>query len=201
MMGNGLPLVTDEGTNARIDHSPPGPIGLDHKGGGAKQSSPNIAEQILAFVRRNRDQRVGNGECFTLADRALRGAGAKSAADYGSVTPDADYVWGLSVALRDLQPGDVIQLRGYRYERTVETEHPDGSESTEEEVQERPHHTAIVESVGANGQVTVLEQNAPEGAAVTRNVLFFSNRQDSAGGQTTTVRVSGTFWFYRAQPR
>jgi hypothetical protein len=105
------------------------------------------------------------------------------------------------VALTALQPGDIIQFRDYRYDRDVETNNPDGSGSTDTDFQERPHHTAIVESVGANGEVTVLEQNAPQGSAVRRSHLFFSNSTTTSGHTTTTIRVQGTFWFYRPQSR
>ena len=142
-----------------------------------------------------------DGECFTLADNALRNAGARSAADYGAVTPDADYQWGTSVSLSDLRPGDVIQFRSYRYDREVETQHTDGSSETQTEFQERPHHTAIVERVGAGGAVTVLEQNAPVGAPVTRNELFFSDRNETNGEVRTSIRVTGRFWFYRPEAR
>jgi hypothetical protein len=160
-----------------------------------------MSERIVSYPRRHRGQRVGDGECFTLADRALRTAGARSAADYGQVTPDVDYVWGTSVQLGTVQPGDVIQFRNYRYDREVETRRPDGSITTETEFQERPHHTAIVEQVGAGGEITVLEQNSPVGTGVTRSRLFFSGSRQTGGGRTTTISVSGTVWFYRPQPR
>ncbi len=59
----------------------------------------------------------------------------------------------------------------------------------------------IVETVDGNGAVTVLEQNAPVGSAVRRIQLFFTNATTTSGHRTTTVRVQGTFWFYRPQPR
>lgn len=199
MFDDGLSGI-DDGTLARTPSPPPGPIGLDAKGRGATQSQPSMAEQIVAYPRTRRGQRVGDGQCFTLTDRALRAAGALSAADYGTVTPDADYVWGSTVTLSELRPGDVIQFRDYRAVRTVVTE--DASGTTTAEVEEtRPHHTAIVERVGEGGAVTVLEQNSPEGSAVRRSVLHFSNTTQTAGNRRTTVRVEGTFWFYRPQPR
>ena len=210
-MGNGLipgpadelgrAIAIDEGTLARHESPPPGPIGLDAKGGTAKGGGGSMAEQILSLPRRRRGERVGDGECFTLADRALRGAGARSAADYGSVTPDADYVWGTSIAVSQLQPGDIIQFRGYRYDREVVTEGSDGTIDTAEDYQERPHHTAIVESVGANGAVTVLEQNAPEGSPVTRNQLFLTGGTTTSGRTRTTITVQGNVWCYRPQAR
>lgn len=195
----GPPLVIDDGTAPRTELPPPGPIGLDARGGTATNTS--MSERIVSYPRRYRGQRVGDGECFTLADRALRGAGARSAADYGQVAPDVDYVWGTSVQLGAVQAGDVIQFRNYRYDREVETHHSNGSVTTETEFQERPHHTAIIESVGSGGEITVLEQNSPVGSAVTRSRLFFSSSEQDAGGRRTTVTVSGTFWFYRPQPR
>lgn len=190
----------DDGTSARIGSPTPGPIGLDAKGGTAKQSGASIAEQIVSFARRNRGSRVGDGQCFTLADRALRGAHARSAGDYGTVTPTADYTWGTSVTLGELQPGDVIQFRDYSYERVVVTEDDSGT-TREEHSEDRPHHTAIVESVDGNGAVTVLEQNAPDGSAVRRTQLYFTGGSATSGNRTTTITVRGTFWFYRPQAR
>jgi hypothetical protein len=210
-MGNGLtptpandlgdPIRIDPGTSARTESPTPGPIGLDSKGGTPKQTQASLADQIVSFARRNKGDRVGDGECFTLADRALRGAGARSARDFGDVSPNVDYVWGNSVNLSDLRPGDVIQFRDYRFDREVVTHNSDGSTTTTNDFQERPHHTAIVESVGSNGAVTVLEQNSPDGSPVVRNQLFFSNGTRESGGQSTKITVQGTFWFYRPQAR
>lgn len=194
------PIVVDDGTLARAGSPSPGPIGLDAKGG-TKQSQPSMADRIVAFARQRRGERVGNGQCFALADQALRNAGAKGAAEYGEITPDADYVWGNAVSASDLRPGDVIQLRDYRYDRTVSTENPDGSGSATDDFKEHDHHTAVVERVDGNGAVTVLQQNAPDGAPVSRSQLFFSNGTTTNGNRTTTVRVQGTWWFYRPQPR
>jgi hypothetical protein len=190
----------DDGTLSRTESPPPGPIGLDAKGGSAKGGGAGMADQIVAYPRQRRSERVGDGECFTLVDRSLRGADAKSARDYGSVTPDADYVWGTSVNLSELRPGDVIQFRDYSYERTDVTEDDSGT-TTREHAEERPHHTAIVQSVDGNGAVTVWEQNSPVGSAVRRVQLFFSNATTSSGNRTTTIRVRGTFWFYRPEAR
>jgi hypothetical protein len=209
-MGNGLPpspandlgapMVIDHGTSARTESPPPGPIGLDAKSGAPKQSQASMADQIVAYPRQRQGQRVGDGECFTLTDRALRNAGARTAGDFGQVTPNADYVWGTSVTLADLRPGDVIQFRDYRFTKHVVIERSNET-VTQDEDGDRPHHTAIVESVGANGAVTVLEQNAPEGSGVGRHELYFRGGTTTSGNTTTTITVSGTFWFYRPQAR
>jgi hypothetical protein len=186
----------DDGTSARTDSPTPAPVGLDSATGDAKAG--NMADQIVGFARRQQGSRVGRGECFDLADQALRGAKAKSASDYGKISRNADYTWGTSVTLSDLQPGDVIQFRNYVYVSTVVTK-TDKETTTDEVDVDRPHHTAIVESVGDNGAVTVLEQNAPDGSPVTRTVLYFKDFETTTGKKTTTIKVKGKFWFYRPQ--
>ena len=188
----------DDGTSARIGSPTPEPIGLDAKSGNA--AAPSIADEVVSYARRKRGARVGNGQCFTLVDNALRGAKAKSAADYGTVTPDADYTWGTSVSLSNLKPGDVIQFRDYTFKKVVVTE--TGSSTVTDEVEgDWPHHTAVVESVEGGGAVTVLEQNAPDGSAVSRNQLYFTGGTTTSGNRKTTITVSGTFWFFRPEAR
>jgi hypothetical protein len=159
-----------------------------------------IAESVVSYASRRLGRRVGNGECFTLADRALRHAGARSAADYGAILPDGDYVWGTEVSLANLRPGDIVQFRDYSCTVTTVTE-TDSATNTDERVQERRHHTAIVERAGPDGAVTVLEQNSPPGSAVVRTELFFRSGRTESDARTTTVTVGGTLWFYRPQPR
>ena len=190
----------DDGTLARTDTPLPGPIGLDAPSG-STHSAPAMSARIVGYARRQNGSNVGDGQCFALADRALTSAGAKSASDFGTITRDADYVWGTSVQLADLQPGDVIQFRDYSFDRETTVAHPDGSSQTQTETQGRPHHTAVVEHVGSHGAVTVLEQNAPPGSAVHRSHLYFSTTTFTEGSTTTTITVHGTFWFYRPQPR
>lgn len=189
----------DDGTSALTPSPTPGPIGLDAPSGGT-QAPANLGEQVVTFARSQHGNRVGDGQCFALADRALRGARAKSAADYGSITPTADYVWGTSVTLAGLQPGDVIQFRNYSVTRVVVTR--DSRQTTTEEItQERPHHTAVVDSVDGDGAVTVLEQNSPEQSPVTRTQLFFTSGTTTSGNRTITTTVRGTVRFYRAEAR
>jgi hypothetical protein len=177
----------------------PGPTGLHAKGGGTA-TAPSMADQIVGYVRRQSGTRVGDGECFTLANRALQAAHAKSARDYGTVTPTADYTWGAATTLANLQPGDVIQFRDYGYERKDVTE-TDRETKTTEHSERRPHHTAIVQSVDGNGAVTVVEQNSPVRSAVRRTQLFFTSRSFKTGNTTTTITVDGTVWFYRPEAR
>jgi hypothetical protein len=192
----GPAVVIDDGTLARTESPLPGPIGLQAQGGSGTAGSASLSDRVVSFARDKIGQGVGSGECFDLADQALRNAGAKSAADFGTVTRNADYVWGSSITLADARPGDIIQFRNYRYDRTVET-----ASGTDTDFQERPHHTAIVERVDEAGAITVLEQNAPDGSPGQRSQLFFSNVSTNAAGRRTTIRVQGRVRFYRPQPR
>jgi hypothetical protein len=49
--------------------------------------------------------------------------------------------------------------------------------------------------------VTVLEQTAPDGSPVTRSQLYFLSGTTTSGDRTTTIKVQGTFWFYRPEAR
>ncbi len=72
--------------------------------------STELRQKILSFAQGKSGTQVGTGECYDLADRALAEAGAKSASDFGTVTPTADYVWGQDVPLSQTRPGDILQF-------------------------------------------------------------------------------------------
>jgi hypothetical protein len=185
------------------------------------------ASKIVEYARARLRQRVGDGECFALADLALKAAGAKSAADFGTITSDADYEWGSEVDWRVAQPGDIIQFRNHEVTIEVETETvetaSDGSEriATDATTKSfaRPHHTAIVKSVFGAGKVTVLEQNTqPHGRVVQENTLYLdgsvtrspetrTTRRTAAGAvrvvvrKKTSISVSGTATIYRPEAK
>lgn len=146
-----------------------------------------LNQNIVNWVSSRVGNRVGNGECWTLAETALRESGARTSNDImgaDNVTANADYVWGDPVTLANLTPGDIIQFRNYVV--TVDN----GSSWWQET---RPHHTAIVASVGASGVIEVLECNVKGSRRVQRNTLYFQT--------SSNVSISGTWWFYRPQPR
>lgn len=136
--------------------------------------SETTNQQVVNWARAQKGKQVRKGECWDLADAALRQAGAKSSADLGPMDEDADYVWGNSVSdLKDVQAGDILQFRDFTVTTTTETEtrYADGSSTidTTESSFTRPHHTAIVSEVMSGGQLKILEQNCrsrgQEGAA------------------------------------
>lgn len=186
-----------------------------------------LAQRVRDWAWSRRGQQVGNGECFALADRALRAAGARSAADYGRITANADYQWGEAIALAQVQAGDVLQFRDFSVTITVEVTRVrtqrDGStqESREEsyETYERPHHTAIVSVNPGGGRLLVLEQNAPPRggtrpervvreneihtapSTTTQSRVFQEGATTVRETQTTTISVNGSIWAYRPQAR
>jgi hypothetical protein len=190
----------DDGTLARVGSPAPGAVGVDAPAPVPGATGAALGEGVVSYASRHLGHHVPNGQCFALADAALREVGARSAADYGEILPDGDYIWGVEVSLANLRPGDIVQFRDYRCTVTTVTR-TDSATDTDEQVQERRHHTAIVERVGSEGDVTVLEQNSPSGSPVVRMPLFFRSGRTESGGRTTTVAVNGTLWFYRPQPR
>jgi hypothetical protein len=125
-------------------------------------SGLTINQKVIAWAKGQLGKQVGRGECWDLADQALRKSGAHSS---DSTEPDADYDWGEDIRLGDAGPGDVLQFRDYSVTTTTTTTmtFTDGTETTEtdEETMERPHHTALVDTNPGNGWINVLEQNAP----------------------------------------
>ncbi|MHB2019838.1 MAG: hypothetical protein ACYCW6_23105 [Candidatus Xenobia bacterium] len=155
-----------------------------------------LASRILQFARAHMYQRVGDGECTTLVDAALKAAGAKGLGDFGSYGPDSNYVWGTPVKLEDVQPGDVIQFRDYQSEIHVEN-----SGGRHSKTASAPHHTAIVVSNDGGGRLTVIHQNASPGGGVETEQLSFGSGTFDVGGDHITVKTTGQVWFYRPQPR
>ena len=166
-----------------------------------------LNDRVLAFARSQEGRQVGSGQCYDLADLALRQAGARSAPAYGAITPDSDYVWGEPVALHDVRPGDIVQFRDFNVVRTVTTNvqlDAGATGSTQrEDLSFRAHHTAIVEAAGG-GMLTVLEQNAPpRGLAVQASQVPVVSQVQQApepdGMAVTRIQVAGEIRAYRPQ--
>ncbi len=147
---------------------------------------PDMHTNIYEYARDRLGTKVGNGQCWTLANNALVHAGARPPAQASL------YVWGTEVPLGQLARGNIIQFTRY----TVRIEQADGSwqELTRGDANS-PRHTAIVETVRPNGEVVVLEANVDASQNVRRNTLYF---QAGTVG-TATITITGDFTFYQAQ--
>ncbi len=164
---------------------------------------------VLSFARLHLGQRVGRGECWDLANEALRSGGDRTSSDYGPVGPNTDYVWGTPIDPGQLQPGDVIQFRTHRCRVDVARQHEDGSAETSFEESTRNHHTAVVASTGAGGRVTLLEQNFQGVRSVAENTTWLDGgttrtreREEGATVEVTrTITVTGSWQCYRPQAR
>jgi uncharacterized protein (TIGR03067 family) len=130
--------------------------------------------KVLQFAQAQRGKQVGNGECWTLADQALKAAGARRPGRGGY----GPFVFGKPVALKALAPGDIIQFEKVRlvYRRQ-------GGVSWVN----LPHHTAIVARVKGT-QVGLLHQN------------HNNNRKVHALAIDLKARTKGEVTFFRPQP-
>src|SRR5882672_5968666 len=123
----------------------------------------NLGEKVVAFCQEHKGQQVGDGECATLANHALRAAGAKGRGP--DLPGKGDYTWGTQIfyiegqentpksegKAFDIKPGDIIQLRDVKFKGR----RPGGTYSMT-----FPHHTAIVAGVEEGGQVVhIFHQN------------------------------------------
>jgi hypothetical protein len=129
----------------------------------APAGQQSIGERIVAFCQEHKGEQVGDGECATLANHALRAAGARGR---GNDNPNkSDYTWGSRVFTIegqedtpktegksiDIKAGDIIQLRDVKFKGR----RPGGTYSMS-----FPHHTAIVAGVEDGGQtVHIFHQN------------------------------------------
>ncbi|GAB4021218.1 hypothetical protein [Spirosoma koreense] len=148
---------------------------------------------VAGFAAARTGTQVKRGECWDLAEEALKAAGARTSNDImGSrnVTATADYRWGTAIQIMDVEPGDIIQFRNYIAKVTGD----DGSWQTEK----RPHHTAIVAGVypviGAK-VVLVYEQNVNGSRDVQLNTLYLSSGTGLNWGES--VSITGKVWAYR----
>lgn len=65
---------------------------------------------VYASAHSHMGPQVGRGECWGLADQALKQVGARSSTTVGK---DDDYVWGISIDPHHVTPGDILQLRDH----------------------------------------------------------------------------------------
>jgi hypothetical protein len=191
-----------------------------------QQRALTTNQKVLVWAHGKVGKKVGRGECWDLGEEALKQAGAQTSNDLGPVGDDEDYVWGDPIDIKDLDPGDVLQLRAHVAKTTTETEYTfsDETEVTDstEVSAERGHHTVIVNGkLDAEGAVKTLEQHVkPLGKVVQNKKLYtrdvppvvtktFEKRTNPTTKKvetvevtkTVTITVSGTIWAYRPKPK
>jgi hypothetical protein len=105
----------------------------------SRPQSGNPAPRIAAYCIAQSGRKVGNGECWTLANEAFKSAGTRR--------PGSDLrVWGrvIDPNKEGVKPGDVVEFRSARFSNGIIT---------------GPVHTAVVVKSGTQEEFTIAEQN------------------------------------------
>jgi hypothetical protein len=160
---NGIPGSAPSANGTDKFHAPPVP---------SDWGFPDLNVRVANFGVQHLSEKIGNGECWTLAEKALEFAGAQ---------PATGYVFGRLLPQNDTWlPGDIIQFTKCEF---VDIEPNRRSTITVG----TPNHTAIIYSI-KDGLVTVLQQNVNGDKHVQTGVLNFSKM------------VSGSLQVYRPVP-
>lgn len=193
----------------------------------ARTGALTTNQTVIVWVRGKNGQQVKTGECWDLAEEALKHAKAHTSSDLGAVAANTDYVWGTKIpAVKDVIAGDIMQLRDHTVtimtETDVKFDDESGGIGSRPATETRTHHTAVVNGKpDAHGVVKTLEQNIkPKGKVVqdkvlhtrdvpktktkTREKLFnkFTRKLEMADvTRTVTVKVTGVIWCYRPKPK
>ncbi|NQV29026.1 MAG: CHAP domain-containing protein [Rhodopirellula sp.] len=128
-------------TGTTAPRRPPGPIS-------------EIQREVVNFAAGSIGQQIGRGECWDLADQALRAAGAE---------PPKGYTFGTPVPLNEIQPGDILQFTSARFD-----------EPGYWTIMGMPNHTAVVHAVG-DTRAFILQQNFDGKRYVTTYDLNLNN--------------------------
>lgn len=113
-----------------------------------------IQREVVNFAADNIGKRIGRGECWDLADQALRAAGAE---------PPRGYTFGTQIPLSEIQPGDILQFTSARFD-----------EPGYWTIMGMPNHTAVVHAVG-DTRAFILQQNFDGKRHVTTYDLNLNN--------------------------
>ncbi|MFO0889032.1 MAG: hypothetical protein U0790_07770 [Isosphaeraceae bacterium] len=144
---------------------------------------PAMSEKIVEYAKSQVGQKVGDGECTSLAVAALRHAGAK-------VRRRAPVPWGEEVAaFRDVRPGDILQFENAVFVRHRALENGGLLTSTFS----YPHHTAIVAAVRKKGPrpiLVILHQNVGvDGTDEAEKRLVQQGTLNLAEKRSGTIRI------------
>lgn len=131
---------------------------------------PKLNLQVVEFVRQRVGEMIGNGECSTAADEALKAGHAKQ---FGI------YHWGRQLGEHEAWlPGDIIQLEAAKF-----------TDNSGQAYMGFSHHTAIVEETVGPQVVRVLHQNfGKAGKTISRATMNFD---DFRSGSVVFYRPTG----------
>jgi hypothetical protein len=121
---------------------------------GPQRPITEIQREVVNFAADNIGKRIGRGECWDLADQALRAAGAE---------PPKGYTFGDRIPLDEIQPGDILQFTSARFD-----------EPGYWTIMGMPNHTAVVHAVG-DTRAFILQQNFDGKRHVTPYDLNLNN--------------------------
>lgn len=151
-------------------------------------------DAVAKYARAQVGEKVGDGDCTTLVQEALREAGARM---LHGPEPDGEYLWGEVIpSVKDAKPGDIVQFEKVVFYGRRRVIGDNGAPAIRISKTTLPHHSAIVSAVGPKGKtLTILHQNAagPDGQPlkiVQESTLIMSERQKG-----------GTLRIYRPVPR
>ncbi len=157
------------------------------------EKSDDLGAQVLKYATESVGKKVGDGECATLALKALESAGAKTTLDYGVTGEKGDYEWGTLVEkYADVRPGDIVQFRDVKIVIKTVTEVPGGGTRTSSRTQTMGQHTAVVSANAGKGKFKVLEQNAGGSNEDEKTRKTVRESDLDLNGKT-----EGKVWFYR----
>ena len=191
-----------------------------------KDTGLTLGQKIMVWSKGRLGKKVGRGQCWDLAETALKQAGAMTSNDLGPVGDDTDYIWGDEVAdLKNVQRGDILQIRDHKVVTTTVTTitFADGTTitNTAERTAKRGHHTAIARSTpDVNGTIKTYEQHV-NGRDVVQKMLLPTRSTPEAVTRSAgkhkhpatkklgavkietrvTVEVTGKIWAYRPKPK
>jgi hypothetical protein len=149
-----------------------------------KEKEKTVNEKVIEFCKKQVGKEVGDGECVSLANAALKEAGAKSLGAFEDNPGRGDYVWGDLVYERTVKdgktaeegkptmvkPGDVIQYRDAKFM---------GRQGGGIYASVAAHHTAVVVGVSKDGKTfQILHQNINGKKEVSSGTVRLADLQE-----------------------
>ena len=190
----------------------------------AKAGEQTLNQKIVTWIQGKMGQKVGDGECWTLAEQALQASGGYGSGHYGKITDDADYEWGTKIKLTEVKAGDILQFRDHVVRTLTKTsirfEDQSGWDEEDDQSSTQAHHTAIVKTpADADGRMAVMDQNSDPGGKIVQNQVLYTRSvaekttkevksvyDEDAGKKRNatvitkvTITVTGKLWAYRPQ--